>query len=436
MENIVIIFGGDGYIGWPLAVHLGSTTDRRVILVDNFATRELVASVKSDSLVQIKSVTERLVAYERLSGRRNLSFIEADARDPRQVDRIISKYMPDSVVHLAQQRSAPFSMIDQEHALYTQINNTATNMNILYSLARHVPHSHLLKMGSMGEYGTPGIEISEGPIEVERKARKSSVMFPRNGQSWYHLSKIFDTYNCLLANRTFKLRATDVMQGVVYGTRVNEIVDDALATRFDFDSIWGTVINKYVVQAVVLNKLLIYGKGRQKRGFLSLYDSIKCLNLLLDNPPPEGEYRVVNQLDEIYDTIELAEKVRTIAGEFGLHPHLEQVTNPRVESEEHFFAVEHKILPSLGFKREHSIDDVLREIFETVIANRERAFKMKELIYPTVHWSNARSVASNLFPMPSGFMEEFYSEERVPDIRKTQELSSPPFLHGANLRDQ
>jgi nucleoside-diphosphate-sugar epimerase len=400
MQGNIVVFGADGYIGWPLALHLGQLSNDKVVLVDNFVTRKLVRSVKSDSLVPIRSMHRRIEAYRKLTGKDNLEFYPADARDPSIVDKIISDYKPSAIVHLAQQRSAPFSMIDQEHALYTQLANITTNLNIIYSMLRHVPDSHLLKMGTMGEYGTPGIKITEGDVEISIDGRKSRLMFPRTGQSWYHLSKVFDTFNVLLANRVHALRATDVMQGVVYGTRTDEIVDDSLATRFDFDSIWGTVINKYVVQAVLFKKLLIYGKGKQKRGFLSLYDSIKCLTLLLENPPEPGKYRVVNQLDEIYDTLALAEKVSSIAEEYGIDVKLETVKNPRVEAEEHFYDVEHKILPSLGFTRSKNMDEVIREIFETVIANRARAESMKHLVYPTVYWQTARQITSSNFPLP------------------------------------
>jgi UDP-sulfoquinovose synthase len=400
-----VIFGGDGYIGWPLAIHLGVQRDDRIIIVDNLCTRKLVRSVKSDTLVPIRSMKDRLSAYTKETGKRNITFVEADARDPKSVDRIIEKYRPENIVHLAQQRSAPFSMVDQEHVLYTELNNIATNLNILFSMVRHVPDAHLLKMGSMGEYGTPGIEITEGDIEIERKGKTASVMFPRMGGSWYHLSKIFDSYNVAMANKVYDISATDVMQGVVFGTRVDEITNDALATRFDFDSIWGTVINKYVVQSVLLNKLLIYGKGRQTRGFLSLYDSINCLTLLLDNPPEKGKYRVVNQIDEIYDTLQLAEKVQKIGREFGIDAGMEYVENPRVEKEEHNYEVEHKILPSLGFRREKSMDEVIREIFEAVIQNKKRASSMKKLIYPTVYWKTATELTVKDFAMPKSLLD-------------------------------
>lgn len=400
-----VIFGGDGYIGWPLAIHLGARRDDRIIIVDNLCTRKLVKSVKSDTLVPIRSMKERLSAYTKETGKRNITFVEADARDPKAVDRIIEKYKPENIVHLAQQRSAPFSMVDQEHVLYTELNNIATNLNVLFSMVRHVPDAHLLKMGSMGEYGTPGIEITEGDIELERKGKKARLMFPRMGGSWYHLSKIFDTYNVAMANRVYDLTATDVMQGVVFGTRVDEITNGALATRFDFDSIWGTVINKYVVQSVLLNKLLIYGKGRQTRGFLSLYDSVNCLTLLLDNPPERGKYRVVNQIDEIYDTLQLAEKVQKIGREYGIDAGMEYVENPRVEKEEHIYEVEHKILPSLGFRREKSMDEVIHEIFDAVIQNRKRASSMKKLIYPTVYWKTATELNVKDFAMPKSIMD-------------------------------
>lgn len=410
MSGTTVIFGADGYIGWPLALHLGNTYDEKVVLVDNFITRQLVSSVRSDSLVPIRSMKQRLEVYRRFTGKDNLIFEPADARDPDQVDSVIRRYMPSTVVHLAQQRSAPFSMIDQDHALYTQLANTSTNLNIIYSMTRHVPDSHLLKMGSMGEYGTPGVEIKEGEIELNVKGRKGRVMFPRSPGSWYHISKVFDTYNVLLANKVFSLTSTDVMQGVVYGSRTEEIVDDALATRFDFDSIWGTVINKYVIQAVLLNKLLIYGKGRQRRGFLSLYDSINCLSLLIDNPPEKGRYRVVNQLDEIVDTVTLADIVRKIALEFGISVDMEQVPNPRVEAEDHYYEVESRILPSLGFRRRKSMDQVIREIFETVIAHKSRAESMKELIYPTVSWRSSARISKE-FHLPSSLMFPFTSQQ-------------------------
>lgn len=401
VPTTIIIFGADGYIGWPLSIHLGTRNpETKIILVDNLVTRKLVKSVHSHSLIPIKSMQQRIASYEKTTGLNNLEFVLGDARDSETVDKIFSKYKPESVVHLAQQRSAPFSMIDQEHAMYSQVNNITTNMNILYSMARHVPNAHLLKMGSMGEYGTPGIEIAEGEIEVERKGAKANIMFPTSGQSWYHLSKVFDTFNVKLANKLFNLTATDIMQGVVYGVKTDEIVSDNLSTRFDFDSIWGTVINKYVIQSVAFNKLLIYGKGKQRRGFLSLYDSVNCLTLLLENPPRNGEYRIINQLDEIYDTIHLAERVQAIAKEFGIEPSFEWVENPRVEKEDHYYEVEHKILPSLGFKRKKTLDDTVREMFETVIANKNRIGTRKNLIYPTVSWKSSTMKQANNFRLP------------------------------------
>ncbi|MDG6951596.1 MAG: hypothetical protein JRN12_07120, partial [Nitrososphaerota archaeon] len=253
---------------------------------------------------------------------------------------------------------------------------------------------------TMGEYGTPNVEITEGPVEIRRGGRKHKAMFPRTGQSWYHLSKVFDTFNVMLANKIHGLKATDVMQGVVYGCRTDEVGDGPLATRFDLDSVWGTVVNKYVAQAVVYNKLLIYGRGKMTRGYLSLYDSIKCLTLLLDNPPREGEYRVVNQIDETFDTLQLAEKVRRIAGEFGLDVGFQKVRNPRVESEEHYYRVQHKVLPSLGFARTKTMDEVLREVFETVIERKPSAMRMEALLAPSVPWGGRKSVASDAFRLP------------------------------------
>lgn len=433
MSDSIIIFGADGYIGWPLAIHLGNKyPQKKIVLVDNLATRKLVKSVHTRSLIPIKTMPHRIAAYERTTGNKNLEFIFADGRDSELIDQIFNKYRPESVVHLAQQRSAPFSMIDQEHAIYSELNNVATNMNIVYALARNTPEAHLLKMGSMGEYGQPGIEISEGDLEIEHKSRQAKIMFPMVAGSYYHLSKIFDTFNVKLANKLFDLTATDIMQGVVYGVKASDVSDPELATRFDFDSIWGTLINKYVIQAIALNKLLIYGTGKQKRGFLSLYDSINCLTLLLENPPNKGDYRIINQLDEIYNTLELAEKVKAVGKEYGVEPVMEYVPNPRVEKEEHFYEVESKILPSLGFRRRKNMDEVLHEIFEAVLEHKSRIGDAKEMIYPTVNWRAAKAVRSPLFKLPKEMMsivgpeDMEYKSEDVSQGEETLEVVSKP----------
>ena len=401
LKGPIIVFGGDGYIGWPLAMHLAMKTSDDVIIFDNMSTRILVRSVNSDSLIPISPMLTRIKAFREYTGRDNLIFEPGDVRDPKRVDEVISKYKPAAVVHLAHQRSAPFSMIDQRHAVYTEVNNVVGNLNIMFSLARHAPDAHFLKMGSMGEYGTPNITITEGDIEVEHNGRRDRFMFPRMGQSFYHLSKIFDTYNLLLGNQIYGLRVTDIMQGVVFGTRTHEtVISDELQTRLDFDSTWGTVINKYVVQAVLLGKLLIYGKGRQTRGFLSLYDSINAMTLLLENPPKEGEYRTVNQLDMIYDTLTLAQMVADVAKEYDIDVTFERVEDPRVEKEEHFYDVEHKVLPQLGFRREKDMKDVIREIFEDVIKYRSRAEAMKELIYPYARWRDSYVYERPGFALP------------------------------------
>ena len=401
MKGPIIVFGGDGYIGWPLAMRLARETNDEVVIADNMSTRLLVRSVHSDSLTPIRTMAERLRAFRDYFGRDNLVFEPVDVRVPEAVDELIAKYQPRAVVHLAHQRSAPFSMIDQRHAIYTQVNNIVGNLNIMFSVVRHVPDAHVLKMGSMGEYGTPNIPITEGFIEIEYKGRRDRLLFPRMGQSFYHLSKIFDTYNLLLGNQVYGIRVTDIMQGVVFGTRTYETSKaEELVTRLDFDSTWGTVINKYVVQAVLLGELLIYGKGRQTRGFLSLYDSINAMVLLLKNPPKEGEYRTVNQLDMIYDTLTLAEMVAEVAGEFGIKVRLRQVEDPRVEKEEHYYEVEHEVLPSLGFRREKEMKDVIREIFEDVIKYRARAESMKHLIYPYVRWRTSYLLDNEQFRLP------------------------------------
>ena len=356
--------------------------------VDNFARRANVESIGSHSAIPILDMHERLSAFKRIHGQ-NLSFFEGDLLDYDFLADVIKQTRPDSIVHLAEQPSAPFSMIDRNHAINTQHNNVEGTLNVLYAMKDFVPESHLVKLGTMGEYGTPNIDIPEGFFEIEYRGRKDVLPFPRQPGSMYHLSKVHDSANVMFACRVWKLRSTDIMQGVVYGTRTQEMVDDSLMTRFDFDESFGTVINRYCAEAVIGLPLTPYGQGKQKRGFIDLVDSIQCLTIAIENPAAKGEYRVFNQLDEVYGITELAQKVVKAAKNLEIDVRIRNVQNPRMEKEEHYYKVDHEHLRKLGFNPTRTIEETLRIMLKDLSKYKDRILEKSEAILPKTTWHGA-----------------------------------------------
>lgn len=381
----VLILGVDGYIGWSLAMHLAKR-GHRVYGVDNLSRRKNVERIGSGSALPILSLEERIHSFKRIHGK-DIVFFKGDLLDYQFVSDVIRQTKPDSIVHLAEQPSAPYSMIDRDHGVYTQYNNVVNTLNVLYAMREYAPESHLVKLGTMGEYGTPNLEIPEGFFEVEYKGRKDVLSFPRQPNSIYHLSKVHDSANILFTCRVWNLCSTDIMQGVVYGTRTPEMIDDSLLTRFDFDETFGTVINRYCAQAVIDHPLTPYGKGRQKRGFIDLIDSIQCLTIAVENPASRGEYRVFNQLDDVYDVTELAEYVVRAGRKLGLNVRIQPVPNPRLEKEEHYYQVEHTHLKNLGFRPTRSINETITIILRDLMRYKYRIIEKKESILPRTRWS-------------------------------------------------
>jgi UDP-sulfoquinovose synthase len=278
-------------------------------------------------------------------------------------------------------------MIDQEHNVYTQQNNVIGTLNLIHSMQRHSPKSHLIKLGTMGEYGyDPGLEIPEGFYEIEFRGKKARVPYPRLAGSWYHWTKVHDSNNIMFACKLWGLKSTDIMQGIVYGTKTDEMNDEEDNTRFDFDEAFGTVINRFCAQAVIGYPLTVHGLGGQTRGFLALNDSIQCISLLIDNPPEDGEYRVVNQFDEQYSVMELAKKVQSIGNEKGLDVEIKSKENPRMEAEKHYYKADHEILKSLGFRRTREIDDEIGLMLEHLIKYKERIEEKKDIIVKNIKW--------------------------------------------------
>ncbi len=381
----VMIMGMDGYLGWPLSMHL-TEKGHEVSGIDNMLRRKTVTEIGSQSATPIKSIEERLTAYKKSSGN-DITFFKGDLMESSFVDLVIKKEMPDCIVHLGEIPSAPYSMIDVNHCNFTQMNNMVGHNNILFAMKEHVPDAHLLKLGTMGEYGTPNIDIPEGFFEIEYRGRKDKLPFPRQPGSWYHLAKVHETWNLMFANKIWGISATDVMQGVVHGLNTPQMVNDDLITRYDFDEVFGTAINRFCAQAVVDHDLTPYGKGGQTRGYLALRDSMQCFTIAIENPPKEGEYRVFNQFDETYSVNELAERVSKVSQEYGLKGKIWNIPNPRMEAEEHRYVPDMKHLPELGFKPTKTLEEELHITIPKLIEYKDRIEAKRESIMPKIKWS-------------------------------------------------
>ncbi len=376
----VLILGIDGYIGFPLALRL-IDNGIDVYGADNFYTRKRVMEVKSKSAIRINSMNERI---SKLNNR--IKFYRGDVSNSKFVYDLIRDIKPDAVVHLAEQRSAPYSMISLKTANETLEKNIKSTMNIIYAVKDLKIDTHIVKLGSMGEYGTPNIDIPEGFFNVDYNNRNDYMVFPRMGQSWYHLSKVFDTYNLILANKIWDLNVSDVMQGVVYGSRTKEINKYGLFTRFDIDEVYGTVLNRFVAESVMGDPLTVYGEGNQKRTFLSLEDSIYCLNLILNNPP-DHEYKVYNQFDEYYSLNYLAGRVKEYADEIlDKNVKIGHLEDPRVESGNHYYNPVNENLKKIGYRRQRSLDEELPLMLRDLNSNKNRLLSLRNVIRPKTLW--------------------------------------------------
>jgi UDP-sulfoquinovose synthase len=385
----VFIAGVDGYLGWALAQHL-VLRGHKIAGADNYSRRDWVAEIGSQSATPIRRMTERLEAFRENFGR-NLLFFRGDLTDTAFAMNMFKHFRPEAIVHLGENPSAPYSMIDIEHAIFTHRNNLFGTLNILFAMRDIVPDAHLVKLGTMGEYGTPNLDIPEGFFTIEYRGRTDVLPFPRQAGSWYHQTKVHDSHNIMMACRIWGLRSTDIMQGVVYGTRIDAMGDDErLLTRFDFDQCFGTAINRFCAQAVIGRPLTPYGKGRQRRGFLPLRDSMQCLTLAIENPPEKGEYRVFNQFEEVYDLTEVAHKVKKVSEELGLPCEVNNLENPRVELEEHYYNPDHQRLIDLGYRPTHDMERELRSIIADLIKYRDRINARSEALTPDIRWDGSR----------------------------------------------
>jgi UDP-sulfoquinovose synthase len=379
----IAVLGGDGYCGWATALYL-SKKGHAVSLVDNFARRQWDYELGVQTLTPILPLPDRLRAWHQHTGK-IIELYVGDVTDYDFLASTISDFDPDAVIHFAEQRSAPYSMIDRRHAVLTQVNNVVGTLNLLFALREISPDCHLIKLGTMGEYGTPNIDIEEGYIEIEHNGRKDVLPFPKQPGSFYHLSKVHDSSNILFACRAWKLRATDLNQGVVYGTVTDETeLDEALINRFDYDEVFGTALNRFCVEAAAGHPITVYGKGGQTRGFLDIRDTVRCIELACLNPAAPGECRVYNQFTEQFSVLDLAKMVQSAGRKLGLSVEIDHLPDPRVEAESHYYNAKHSKLIDLGLKPHLLSDSLLDSLVNIAIEYRDRIDT--SLFLPQVDW--------------------------------------------------
>ena len=396
----VLIAGVDGYLGWPLAQYLAAR-GHEVAGIDLFFRRRWVEEMGGWSAVPIEEFDERGIAFKERYDR-ELRFWHGDLRDQQVVEEAFNDFRPETVVHLGECPSAPYSMIDVDHAVFVQTNNIVSTFNLLGAMKRFSPDAHLVKLGTMGEYGTPDLPIPEGFFDIEYRGRKDRLPFPRQAGSWYHWSKVHGSNNVMFACKLWGLRATDIMQGVVFGTRIDEMDgDDRLLTRIDYDQAFGTAVNRFCCQAVIGHPLTPFGKGHQRRGFLPLRDSMQCLTLVTENPPQPGEYRVLNQFAEVYDVTDLALKVQKVGAEIGLDVEVRNLENPRAELEDHFYNPDHQGLFDLGYEPTHDVESEMRVMLADLMGHKDRIQARKDVLIPDVRWDGRRQKVAYLDPASS-----------------------------------
>jgi UDP-sulfoquinovose synthase len=379
----VLILGGDGYLGWPTAMRF-SASGHEVSIVDDFSRRRWHVQHSTDSLTPIGSLEDRLEAWREVSGNEIRPFI-GSVQDAKFLYRVIEETLPEAVIHYAEQPSAPYSMKSREAAVETQYTNVIGTLNLLFAIRDLVPDCHLVKLGTMGEYGTPNIDIEEGFIEIEHKGRRDTLPFPKMPGSLYHLSKVHDSHNIHFACRIWGLRATDLNQGVVYGVETEETAEDErLRTRFDYDEYFGTVLNRYCVQAVIGHPLTVYGEGGQTRGFLNIRDTLNCVELAVTNPAALGEYRVFNQFTEQFSVSELAQLVKKSGEDLGMRVEIHNYPNPRVEAEHHYYNAAHSKLLDLGLEPTLLGEELVLSMLRIIESYKDRV--IRRAILPHTRW--------------------------------------------------
>jgi UDP-sulfoquinovose synthase len=379
----VLVIGGDGYCGWATALYL-SNRGYEVGILDSLVRRHWDNELGLETLTPIAPIQQRLQRWQDLTGK-SIDLFIGDITNYEFVHKVLHQFEPNALVHFGEQRSAPFSMIDREHAVLTQVNNVVGTLNLLYAMREDFPDCHMVKLGTMGEYGTPNIDIEEGYITIEHNGRKDTLPYPKQPGSMYHLSKVHDSHNIHFACRTWGLRATDLNQGIVYGVLTEETgMDEMLINRLDYDGVFGTALNRFCIQAAIAHPLTVYGKGGQTRGFLDIRDTVRCIELAIANPAAPGEFRVFNQFTELFSIGDLALMVKKAGQAMGLNVEINHLDNPRVEREEHYFNAKNTKLLDLGLQPHYLSDSLLDSLLNFAVKYQTRVDHKQ--ILPKVSW--------------------------------------------------
>ncbi len=384
----VLVLGGDGYLGWPTAMALAKK-GHEVCVLDNYLRRNLARETQSAPLIALPNLHDRAKIFESMSGKK-IPVMIGDCTEFRMLERLVQDLVPDTIIHYAEQPSAPYSMMGFREARLTIRNNLGATFNLIWAVIHHVPDCHIIKLGTMGEYGTPNIDIEEGWIEIDHKGRRQKFLYPRQAGSLYHTTKVLDTDLLWFYVRTYGLRVTDLMQGPVYGLSTDESdMDERLLPHFHYDDIFGTVVNRFLVQAVAGIPLTVYGKGGQTRGYLNLKDTLQCVELAMNNPVNAGELRILNQFTEQFTVNELAQRVQRVGDSMGLRVQIENINNPRKELEEHYYNAQHSGLLELGLKP-HYLTDGAVEAMLAKVAKHKNGIDSR-IVHPRVRWSGGSS---------------------------------------------
>ncbi len=379
----VLVIGGDGYCGWATSLYL-SNKGYEVGIIDSLVRRHWDLELGADTLTPIAPIQRRLQRWKDLTGK-SIDLFVGDITNYDFLIKALHQFQPEAIVHFGEQRSAPFSMIDREHAVLTQVNNVVGTLNLLYAMRQDFPDCHLVKLGTMGEYGTPNIDIEEGYITIEHNGRKDTLPYPKQPGSYYHLSKAHDSHNIHFACRVWGLRATDLNQGVVYGVLTEETgMDELLINRLDYDGVFGTALNRFCIQAAIGYPLTVYGKGGQTRGFLDIRDTVRCVEIAIANPADPGQFRVFNQFTELFSIGDLAVMVQNASTKMGLDVTINHIDNPRVELEQHYFYAKNTSLLSLGLEPHYLSDSLLDSLLNFAHKYQHRVDKNQ--ILPKVSW--------------------------------------------------
>lgn len=395
MSNILIL-GGDGYLGWPSAMHF-SEAGHDVTVVDNYMRRHAADHLDTGMLYAVPSLQERARIWHEITGK-EIKVVIGDLADPTVMRSLFDgscEYswcidktfagLPEHVIHYAEQPSAPYSLYNYQLADVTLINNLRVTHNLVWAVKDFSRDTHIIKLGTMGEYGTPNIDIEEGWIDIKHNGREGKFLFPRQAGSIYHTTKVMDTDLMWFAVRMWDLAVTDLMQGPVYGIATKQSdYDDRLRTIFNYDEIFGTIVNRFVVQSVAKYPLTVYGKGGQTRGYLNINDTLQCVDISSQKPAPRGELRIFNQIMETFSANQLAEIVKKAGDKRGHDVKVENIENPRKEAEEHYYNPKYQGLQDMGVSPHYLTDEVLDGFFQLV--ENHQANIRRDVIFKGVSW--------------------------------------------------